>query len=171
MEKKTIDPEKLAAERQMTVLKKEKMKLIRKKDRRKVPKEVYMKIINNLLKCFCCLIRRKYKTREETNYLIDESMIEKQFSILESQKTRNLHDRVVEVKAMSMIDNQKEVFDLAAIRKMMFYPKWWAHEILFIVFHMIVTGALMLPFIFLAILYEISYEPYSTISPEKLISL
>ena len=165
IEAKTIDPEKFAHEHNLVPLKKERMKLVRKKDRRKSPKEIYLKIFHNLMNILFCLVGKNHKTREETNYMIDYDMIENQFSILESQKTQNIQELALNPSSES--DNESE----RAIKKMMFYPKWWAHEILFIIFHMIVTGALMLPFILLAILYEISYEPYSTIVPEKLISL
>ena len=107
-------------------------------------------------------------------FLIDEKQLNYHFDvILNSDKTEMFED--LENKYMNDLKiNEQMVTKHSVINKMIYHSYWYywfSMDVLTILLHQFITALLVLPFLFLVLLHEITYSPFSVIDPDYLITM
>ena len=116
-------------------------------------------------KVWLCNIKcNKKKYQPQKHYVIDDRRVENLFYLLTHQE-----NRIKERTFGNQNENKGQALEeatLATIRP----RKWLAIDVFAALFHLFVISFLSIPLIFLAILNEVSYSPYSIKDPKVLIS-
>ncbi len=161
----SIDVDLVIKNNSLKLVKKAKLKLVCSHAERKenIIISTILLLANSFFSLILCLSPWKihFKSRKQKNFYINKELLLEYHDILVNENKLNTATDTMNPEALTY----------RALKRLMYYPWWWIHEIVYIMLHMITTSMLILPFVFLAILYEVNYEPYSTISFPQLISV
>ena len=107
-----------------------------------------------------------YKSKREKVYFIDEDMLKFHFSIMVNPDGDSSQDNTDQFYC----DEKTKEY----IRKKMIYHSYWFYwvgmDLLMIFLNMLVSGLIVIPFILISLLEEISFSPFSILSETMLIT-